>query len=52
MLDELEELISYTTFFKLKKKVPGYFYFRQAYGVITLPLREGKIFCKKILGGG
>jgi hypothetical protein len=25
---------------------------RKAYGVITLPLREGKIFCKKILGGG
>jgi hypothetical protein len=23
-----------------------------AYGLITLPLREGKIFCKKILGGG
>jgi hypothetical protein len=21
-------------------------------GAITLPLREGKIFCKKILGGG
>ena len=41
------------------KKIPGYFYFsnlkfkktRQAYGVITLPLREGKIFWKKILGG-
>ena len=25
---------------------------RKAFGVITLPLREGKIFCKKILGGG
>ena len=24
---------------------------RKAFGVITLPLREGKIFCKKILGG-
>jgi hypothetical protein len=21
------------------------------FGIITLPLREGKIFCKKILGG-
>ena len=25
---------------------------RKAFGVITLPLREGKIFCNKILGGG
>jgi hypothetical protein len=25
--------------------------FSSSFGVITFPLREGKIFCKKILGG-
>jgi len=33
------------TFILQFKKTP------QAYELITLPLREGKIFCKKILGG-
>ncbi len=37
---------------KKNNLVPFFVNTCNAYGLITLPLREGKIFCKKILGGG